>query len=49
MRAKMFIFIVYGLAKYLFIIWFKIQQYNLAVSIYLFKERVSVSSEFVYI
>lgn len=47
MRAKMFIFIVYSPVKYLFIIWFKIQQSNLAVSIYLFKERVSVSSEFV--
>lgn len=46
MRAKMFIFIVYGPVKYLFIIWFQIQQSNLAVSIYLFKERVSVSSEF---
>lgn len=47
MRAKLFIFIVYGPVKYLFITWFKIQQYNLAVSIYLFKERASVSSEFV--
>jgi len=43
----MFIFIVYSPVKYHFIIWFKIQQYNLAVSIYLRKERVSVSSEFV--
>lgn len=43
----MFTFIVYSSIKYHFIIWFKIQQYNLAVSIYLFKERVSVSSEFV--
>lgn len=45
-RAKIFIFIVYGPVKYSFIMWFKIQLYNLAVS-YLFNEMVSISLEFV--